>query len=56
MKNLKTLFNCNLDIEISNVKINSKEVNVLLGLIDESVLKNSIDIILNENIRGEITC
>ena len=27
MKNLKTLFNCNLDIEISNVKINSKEVN-----------------------------
>lgn len=26
MKNLKTLFNCNLDIEINNVKINSKEV------------------------------
>ena len=43
-------------VKVDKVYINSKEVNVLLGLIDESVLKNSIDIILNENIRGEITC
>lgn len=26
MKNLKTLFNSNLDLEINNVKINSKDV------------------------------
>ena len=43
-------------VKVDKVYINSKEVNVLLGLIDESVLKNNIDIILNENIRGEITC
>lgn len=43
-------------IKVDKVFINSKEVEVLLGLIDESVLNNHIDIILNENIRGEITC
>ena len=43
-------------IKVDKVYINSKEVNVLLGLIDENVLKKGIDIILNENIRGEITC
>ncbi len=26
MKNLKTLFNSNLDLEINNVRINSKDV------------------------------
>lgn len=43
-------------IKVDKVYINSKEVKVLLGLIDSAVLKNNIDIILNENIRGEITC
>lgn len=43
-------------IKVDKVFINSKEVKVLLGLIDESVLNNHIDIILNENIRGEIAC
>ena len=43
-------------VKVDKVFINSKEVKVLLGLIDENVLKNNIDIILNENIRGEITC
>ena len=43
-------------VKADKVFINSKEVKVLLGLIDENVLKNNIDIILNENIRGEITC
>lgn len=43
-------------IKVDKVFINSREVKVLLGLIDESVLKNNVDIILNENIRGEISC
>ena len=34
---------------IKNINDNGKRI-------DESVLKNNIDIILNENIRGEITC
>ena len=43
-------------IKVDKVYIDSKEVNVLLGLIDENVLRSNFDIILNENIRGEITC
>lgn len=43
-------------IKVDKVFINSREVKVLLGLIDESVLNNNVDIILNENIRGEISC
>lgn len=40
-------------IKVDNVLIDNKKYNCLLGLVDESVLKKGIDVILNEYLREE---
>lgn len=48
--NNKGILTC---LKVDNVLIDNKRVDCLLGLVDESILKNGIDVILNEYLREE---
>ncbi len=51
--NSKGILKC---LKIESVIIENKKRECLLGLVDESLLKNGVDVILNEYLREENTC
>lgn len=48
--NNKSILKC---LKVENVIIDNKKRDCLLGLVDDSILKNGIDVILNEYLREE---
>lgn len=48
--NNKSILKC---LKVDNVIIDNKKRDCLLGLVDDSILKNGIDVILNEYLREE---
>ncbi|MCX4365860.1 MAG: sigma-E processing peptidase SpoIIGA [Bacilli bacterium] len=51
--NNKSILKC---VKVDNVIIDNKRRDVLLGLVDDNILKNGVDVILNEYLREESTC
>lgn len=43
-------------LKVENVLIDNKKCDCLLGLVDDSILKNGVDVILNEYLREENIC
>ncbi|MDE6142066.1 MAG: sigma-E processing peptidase SpoIIGA, partial [Bacilli bacterium] len=51
--NNKSVLKC---LKVESVLIDNKKKDCLLGLVDDSILKNGVDVILNEHLREESIC
>lgn len=51
--NNKSILKC---LKVERVLIDNKRKDCLLGLVDDSILKQGVDVILNEYLREESTC
>lgn len=51
--NNKSILKC---LKVESVLIDNKKRECLLGLVDDSILRKGVDVILNEYLREESTC
>ena len=51
--NNRSILKC---LKVESVLIDNKKCDCLLGLVDDSILKQGVDVILNEYLREESTC